>query len=148
MTDHQPRRCTATTAAGPPCRAWAVPGSEPARCAAHGGCGAIPSPPAAAATHDREPAADFYANEPGAVTVDQAIAGLVDKMRRLDHLIAAHEDTNGYLIRLFTLYTQASSRLGRLLRDRRALSGEAVDSIAAAMGRALDELSTEWGVDL
>ncbi|MGD2146854.1 MAG: hypothetical protein PVH41_09185 [Anaerolineae bacterium] len=31
------RPCTATTAAGNPCRAWAVRGSKPALCAAHGG---------------------------------------------------------------------------------------------------------------
>jgi len=31
------RRCTATTAAGLPCRAYAVRGSEPPRCAPHGG---------------------------------------------------------------------------------------------------------------
>ncbi|MGD2148378.1 MAG: hypothetical protein PVH41_16920, partial [Anaerolineae bacterium] len=31
------RPCTATRADGNPCRAWAVRGSDPALCAAHGG---------------------------------------------------------------------------------------------------------------
>jgi hypothetical protein len=87
------------------------------------------------------------------VNIDHAIAGLIDKMNRLDQLIVARqrassEGGNGYLVQLFTLYTQGSSRLARLLRTRRALSGEAARSLARAMSAALDELSSEWGVDL
>ncbi len=36
------------------------------------------------------------------------------------------------------------SRLGRLLRDRRALSGDAADGISDAIAKALDELGSEW----
>ena len=32
--------------------------------------------------------------------------------------------------------------------DQRALSGAASDGIAGAIGQALDELATEWGVEL
>ena len=35
-----------------------------------------------------------------------------------------------------------------MLRDRRALSGEASDGFAGAIAQALDELGSEWGVDL
>jgi hypothetical protein len=93
--------------------------------------------------------------DPTAITIDGAIAGLADKMRRLDAIIASHDQVHGpewppdsILIRLFSLYTLASSRLSRLLRDRRALSGQAADGFAGAIAQTLDELSTEWGVDL
>jgi hypothetical protein len=97
----------------------------------------------------------FYADDPADVDVDQAIAGLVDKMRRLDRVIDLYESamlsggrTNGHLVKLFALYAQSSSRLTQMLRARRALSGDAADGIAQAIARALDELSTEWGVEL
>jgi hypothetical protein len=50
--------------------------------------------------------------------------------------------------RLLRVHGQNAERLGRLLRDRRALSGKAADGISGAMAQALDELSTELGVDL
>lgn len=52
------------------------------------------------------------------------------------------------LTKLFALHGQNASRLGRLLRDRRALTGEAADGIAGAISAALDELATELGVEL
>lgn len=56
--------------------------------------------------------------------------------------------TIGDLVSLLRLHGQNASRLGRLLRDRRALSGEAADGISGAIAQALDELSTELGVEL
>jgi hypothetical protein len=98
---------------------------------------------------------NFYSKDPADVNVNEAIAGLVDKMRRLDRVIDLHESnmlaggcTNGHLVKLFALYAQSSSRLTSMLRARRALSGEAADGIARAIAQALDELSTEWGVEL
>jgi hypothetical protein len=82
------------------------------------------------------------------VTIDGAIAGLVDKMQRLDEMIAAHGDDNGQVIRLFTLYSQTASRLGRLLRDRQALSAKASSGISAAIDRALDEVARKLDIDL
>ena len=97
----------------------------------------------------------FYSQDPADVDVNEVIAGLVDKMRRLDRVIDLHESamlaggrTNGHLVKLFALYAQSSSRLTTMLRARRALSGDAADGIARAIARALDELSTEWGVEL
>ncbi len=66
-------------------------------------------------------------------------------MTRLDDIIATAKNGEDEVIRLFELYTQASSRLSRLLRDRRALSGEAADGIAGAIAQAMDELGTELG---
>jgi hypothetical protein len=160
-------KCTATTASGRPCQAWAIRGSSPPLCAAHRGA----SPAGASVGGSDIPAQDekrftgapmengsaektgFYAVDPSAVSINQAIAGLVDKMTRLDRITAevqanAADTKPGDLMPLFRLYTQASSHLSRLLRDRHALSGEADDEFAAAIGQALDELGAEWGVDL
>jgi hypothetical protein len=52
------------------------------------------------------------------------------------------------IARLFALHGQNASRLGRLLRDQRALSGDSADGLLAAIGQALDELSTELGIEL
>jgi hypothetical protein len=113
------RQCTSTTKSGRPCRAWAVRGSDPPRCVGHGAAvrGARPLPPAESSTFSEAP-------DP----VEQAIAGLADTMRRLETLIEAHEGPNGYLIRLFGLYGQACSRMGRLVRDRAALHAAAQGS--------------------
>ena len=179
------RLCLSPTAKGRPCRAWAVRGSDPPRCAAHGGAahggaahrgaahrGAAPRSNAAGdvgqggtrgqreedgAQQEHSPGegSGFYSDDPADVTVDEAIAGLVDKMQRLDRAIDAYESdmmaggrTNGHLVKLFALYAQGSSRLTNMLRARRALSGTASDGIARAIAHALDELSVEWGVDL
>lgn len=143
------RRCGAQTRSGRPCRAWAMRGSDPPRCAAH-------REPVTAGEAERSLAPPaFYAEDPTAITIDAAIAGLADKMRRLDTIIANHDPgqdstwpPDETLLQLFGLYSQASSRLSRLLRDRRALSGEAADGFAGAVAQALDELSNQWGVEL
>ena len=140
------RRCAATTSKGQPCQAWAVRDSDPPRCAPHGGG---EHPVGAPAGNTNAQTHGFYAADPDQITINDAIADLTDKMRRLDRLMAQHEEQgNGQLAYLFAIYTQASSRLSRLLRDRRALSGEAADGIAGAIAQAMDELGSELGVDL
>jgi len=136
--------CTATTRSRAPCRAWAVRGSDPPRCAAHGGGARLVGAPSGnqnALKHG------FYAQEPQAVTIDDAIGGLVDKLNRIDALIASGNLSSQELIRLFSLYTQASSRLGRLLRARRTISGDAADGLSNAVARALEEVAEILGVD-
>jgi plasmid maintenance system antidote protein VapI len=80
------------------------------------------------------------------------IRDLAAKQRRLSTLIdGCLEDeslTVEDLARLLALHGLNASRLGRLLRDKRALSGDAADGLAGAISQVLDELSTEWGVDL
>lgn len=87
----------------------------------------------------------FYPSDPSKVTIDGAIAGLVDKMARLDELIA-HTPNNLDILRLFELYTQASSRLARLLRERKILSGEADDELTQAFAIAAAEIGEELGL--
>ena len=143
------RRCTAHARSGHPCRAWAMRDSDPPRCRAHRGKETVQDAEKVLAG----PA--FYPQDPTAITIDAAIAGLADKMRRLDAIIASRDEVESCtwppdeaLLQLFGLYSQASSRLSRLLRDRRALSGEAADGFAGAVAQALDELSSQWGVEL
>lgn len=143
-------RCTATTRKGNPCRAWSVPNTQPPRCAAHGGAQKPPGAPVGnrnATTHG------LYASNttPHALTISDIISDLAAKQETLSDYIQAQLATNAdldALTNLFALHAQTASRLGRLLRDQRALSGQAADGLAGAIGQALDELSSELGVEL
>jgi hypothetical protein len=83
--------------------------------------------------------------------IEAVIADLAERQGQLadyltQRLAAGAELTE--VARLFALYGQNASRLGRLLRDQRALSGTSADGLLAAIGQALDELSTELGIKL
>ena len=150
MTTKTKCKCTATTAKHLPCRAWAVPGSSPPRCAAHGGTSKPPGAPVGnrnAETHG------LYGITPTPpLTIAAIIRDLAGKQKALsDYIQAQLKSTDAdlaALTELFALHAQTASRLGRLLRDQRALSGQAADGLAGAIGQALDELSNELGVEL
>ena len=84
-------------------------------------------------------------------TIEEVIGDLAGKQAQLlgyiDERLDQGADLQG-LARIFALHGQNATRLGRLLRDKRALSGQASDGISAAIAQALDELSTELGVAL
>jgi hypothetical protein len=84
-------------------------------------------------------------------TLDMVIAELRERFTQLgkmiDRLASAEEPKDGLLVKVFAQHAQSASRLGRLLRDRRALSGEAADGFVGALGLALDELAGLWGRD-
>jgi len=84
------------------------------------------------------------------LTIEDVIADLAAKQAWLSSHIDSHlDELNPMLLaRLLTLHGQNASRLGRLLRDQRTLSGEAADGIAGAIERALDELSITLGTQL
>jgi hypothetical protein len=46
------------------------------------------------------------------------------------------------------LLSRGVGQLARLMRAKRAVSGEAADGLADAFAKALDELSTEMGIEL
>jgi hypothetical protein len=52
------------------------------------------------------------------------------------------------LAKLGALVMSGARTIARLLRDERALTGQAADGIAGAIGQALDELSVELGLEL
>jgi hypothetical protein len=66
----------------------------------------------------------------------------------LDKLLVKDDIDPGSLVHLFSLHAQTASRLGRLLRDKKALSGEAADGFTGAIAQALDELNTMWDTEL
>jgi hypothetical protein len=144
---------------------YAVVGSEPALCRSHGGreAAGLPSHPPRV-RKDRKGRfvwPRFYRevftprelddmrqlfSEEG---LDEEIATTRIILRRL--LRYMHENPNldaAALARLAPLAFRGSQTVAQLLRDQRALSGAASDGIAGAIGQALDELATEWGVEL
>jgi hypothetical protein len=167
-----PEKCSHFTRSGAPCQAWAVRGSSPPRCPAHGGQPAqAPAAPAGAeADIIAGIIADLAAKQQRlSVYIDGllgAAAGRPDPPFVPSHVVspehregAARDPTlvptagrEGVPLRelahLLALHSQNAARLGRLLRDKRALSGEAAEGLSSAIDQALDELATEWGIDL
>lgn len=84
-------------------------------------------------------------------TIDEVIADLATKQAQLsafiDTCLAEGRDLLA-LVRLFALHGQNATRLGRLLRDQQALSGEAADGIHGAIAQALDELGEALETEL
>jgi hypothetical protein len=152
------RRCTAIRNDGGSCRAWAVRGSQPPRCAAHAGqggeaqCVAL----APAGRQAGEPwtdriLPDLWAPPRDLTQIEEVIADLAERQAMLTEYIAAQVVGGadiGDVARLFALHGQNASRLGRLLRDQQALSGDSADVLLEAIGHALDELSAELGIQL
>ena len=82
-------------------------------------------------------------------TIDDVINDALDKQARLSAILDNTPDVDGEdLAKLLAIHGQNASRLGRLLRDKRALSGESADSLLHALGTALDEIATELGITL
>ena len=147
------RRCTAISANGRPCRAWAVRTSDPPRCAPHGGGATTVGAPLAndnARTHGFY--ADLFSPHPASVsdvaptadqcTIGDVIANLYAKYQRLSDYIDEGTDrfTPEELISLYRLHAQTSSRLGRLMRDREMMGGGNIDWLSNIMEEVLKEL--------
>ena len=84
-------------------------------------------------------------------TIDAVIDTLFQRQLELDAYLKelwGSDIAPKELVQVLRVHGQNAFRLGRLLRDQRALEGEAADGISAAISQALDELSTELGVDL
>jgi hypothetical protein len=93
----------------------------------------------------------LYAKPPKPIQgIDDLVADALTKHSTLSAYIEEHgaEMNVEEMTKLLALYGQNASRLGRLLRDKRALSGDAADGLLSAIGKALDELTTELGVTL
>jgi hypothetical protein len=139
-------RCTATTRAGRPCRAWAVAGTDPPRCAPHGG-GARPvgAPP-----NNRNAEKHGMYGASHAVSVGNLSADLADRLGRFGDSIEerAAELTLDQLARLLDTYSQAISRLARIRRLEQQLHGAGGDELARAVDWTLDTLSEQWDLQL
>jgi hypothetical protein len=150
-------RCTATTRAGRPCRAWAVAGTDPPRCAPHGG-GARPvgAPPnnRNAEKHGMysvsTPERSGVGSGSHAVSVGNLSADLADRLGRFGDSIEerAAELTLDQLARLLDTYSQAIGRLARIRRLEQQLHGAGGDELARAVDWTLDTLSEQWDLQL
>ena len=132
------RHCEAITAEGRACNAWAVRSSEPPRCAAHSG---LTGAPAGNRNAEKHGVYSRRVDEIGGI--EDAVADLEHRLTRLTHYIDQVEDPD--MMPALALYGQMISRYGRLLRDKRALSGESADNILELLGQAAEEVATELG---
>ena len=133
------RRCEAVRADGKRCKAWAVRGSEPARCSSHSGLTGAPKDNRNAYKHGG------YARPVDEIGgIEDAVADLEYRLTNLTHFVDEAEDKADMMAAL-ALYGQMISRYGRLLRDKRALSGESADNILELLGQAAEEVATELG---
>ncbi len=84
-------------------------------------------------------------------TIEGIIGDLAERQARLtaylEQVLAEGGDI-AEVAKVFALHGQNASRLGRLLRDKRALSGDSADALLDAIGKVLDEISTELGIEL
>jgi hypothetical protein len=138
------RRCEAIKADGSRCRAWAVRGSDPPLCAGHRQPAASEQRPSEQRLAGSEPRRDL-------THIGEVVADLAERQAQLTEYLAALMERGAdveEVARLFALHGQNASRLGRLLRDQRALSGESADGLLKAIGKALDEIGEELGVEL
>ena len=66
------------------------------------------------------------------------------KLNNLEREDMANEE----MMKMASLVMMGARTVARLLRDQRAISGQAADGISGAIGQALDELGSEWGLPL
>ena len=115
--------------------------------------GAAQPPPLPAQPTTREERARRLLAGSASAALDDEIAlqrQINDRLLALwDRLEGADADETPTLqVKVAAALTSGIGRVARLLRDQRALSGQAADGLAGAIAHALDELSTEWGVAL
>lgn len=159
-------KCTETTRKGTACKAWAVPGTNPPRCASHGGAKARPGAPKGntnAVTHGFYRAVDATTvgleNAVGATLrgrpvhepspLDKVIHQLQTKLDRLSRYIdTLDSDTDpATLIKLLNLHSQAGARLARFLERQQATSDEG-DALMKAINIALDQVGDLLGIEI
>ncbi len=147
-------KCTSMTKRNRSCNAFAVQGSDPPRCIVHLreagselGQGSTPGQWGFyGTTYTPAEIADLVSQTSPNDLQDEITAARVAIRRLLQQFQPEMDPVEyGKLARL--VFTGANS-VARLLRTQRVLSGDSADGIAGAIGRALDELSNEIGIDL
>lgn len=143
-----PTKCTFIKANGEQCKAWATLGTDPPRCSTHNG-----KPGGAPVGNSNRAVHGFYAQPVKELsTIDDILADAMKRQAQLssfiDECCATGEADVETMAKLLALHGQNASRLGRLLRDQRALSGASADGLLAAVSAALDEISTELDLPL
>jgi len=161
------RRCSRVSRNGHNCRSWAVRGSDPPQCAAHGG-------KRTEAGDDEESPWSFYhtalsdleAADLLLLPTDQSLADEIAAARvalrrvlvKLQSGMTNDVDKQGHdfqreltpseYARLSSLIFAGAKTVAKLLQEQRGLSNKSADGITGAVNQALDELSGDWGIDL
>ena len=139
-------RCTATTKDDQPCRAWAVAGTDPPLCSAHGGG----SRPGAAPGNQNAVKHGFYRRSTRPLeTIDDAVRQLAESLAQLADYIAEHmhELTVDEMARLQAVRGQNLSRFVRVKRDLAAIEGEGDAEFEAGLDNAFAMAATVLGVE-
>ena len=140
-------KCTGMKKDGTPCKAWAVRGSDPPLCGAHGGGVARPGPPVGNKNAEKHGA---YSLVPSG-DLDARIVELHHKIGRLSVYIDKQlegEKADDTLQGLLDTYGRLVSRVGRLERDRQAVTGGDVDVLDRDLDAVLGIVSEILGMDL
>lgn len=140
------RKCGHRYDSGDRCRAWAMRGSDPPRCAGHRLDGG-PRVGAPVGNENRLTHGWYQKPVGPVVTIEDAVQNLGEQLARSTEILGQTEDPELFL-RIFNLHAQALSRQGRLLRDQRALSGKTANGLLDAIAAAIDEISTEFNIPL
>ena len=130
-----------------PCKSWAVHDTDPPRCSSHGG--GRTSTGAPTGNNNARKHGFYAASSKAPSTIEDVFDDLAKKQATLSEFIDSKLDDMEIpeLATLLGLHAQTASRLGRLLRDKRAISGDAADGISGALAQALAELGTALGGD-
>jgi hypothetical protein len=167
----QRRQCSATNRNGRPCQAWATRDSDPPLCSTHSKRNTGAGAPAGNQNrqdhgfygrhYSLDEIADLIAYAADMTLADEIAAVRVATRRVFEKIntgMTLDQDPNGdefkreltaeEYAKLSILIFQGASTTARLLRAQRALTGDAADGIAGAIGQALDELANEWGIEL
>lgn len=80
--------------------------------------------------------------------MDALISDLAEKQRQLAEHLKRDDLSDNVLAQLFSAYGRNAATLGRLLRDRLALSHKSAGDLTAIMNQVLDELGKEWNLKL
>lgn len=82
------------------------------------------------------------------LTLDDEIALVRVTLRRLMNSLEGVDLEAEALSKLAPLAFYGARTVARLLRDQRALSGQAADGLLGALGQALDEVGSQMGLPL
>ena len=140
-------KCTSNTTKGQPCKAWAIRGSSPPRCAPHAGRARGKKGNQNAVKHgyyrrhvEPQEIQSLY-EEAGSVDIDQEVILLRVALHRLSRFINDPDITLEDIKSIIPLLVTTSRALGYLKK-------QLPDPNAIDWDTALDELSKEWGWDL
>lgn len=144
---HDKIRCTALTAAGKPCKGWAINGSIPPRCAPHSGLGGAPKGNTNAVTHgfyasniNKQEIASAFSEAEGVTLVQEAILLRV-LLRRLTKFLNDDDLPLTQLTAVGPLIISASRALA-------TINKQLPDPSIPDWSDTLDKLGEEWGWDL